>query len=634
MYTEWCQMPAKKVAACADAGWFKDFVDPQWMLEVTFKGSAISKSGGNNNMPQLNDPKIDAAMTKATGLQGQERLEAWGEIDKMITATAGRSRFVWDKTALIWSKDVKGVGNPYFTTIDFAFTSLKFVRRPVAAPAASGGRRAGACAGGRDRPSSLARVRFGIFYEHQLPRPGAPDGEHQLLQDALDQIELADRVGFDYVWEVEHHFLEEYSHSSAPEVFLAAASQRTTNIRLGLGILPLPPGYNHPARVAETRRDARPGLGRARRVRHGRDVDRRRARRLRRRPRRPSARSGTKASTPSRGCMVEEPFAGIDGRYVSMPPRNVVPKPLQKPHPPLWVACSRRETIRLAAEKGIGALSFAFIEPEEADEWVDEYYAIIASERLRPGRVRGQPERRRRAADDVPRRRGGGDRARHRRRALLRLLARALLRLRRPPARADEHLGGVPASAATRSASPASVIRAQDAPLGVQVLQAGARLAARRDRHARPGPRPAAARYEARGRRPGDLRAAGRAQPPRAHLRVARAVRRPRSCPSSPPTADAADAARDASSSGAIEAALRAARRRASPSAATRSRRPPPGRPPGRRSRRRSPRAAAAAARRAAAASRRTAASRRSVAFVRRRERRPPRAHRRVRAAA
>jgi hypothetical protein len=67
-----------------------------------------------------------------------------------------------------------------------------------------------------------------------------------------------------------------------------------------------------------------------------------------------------------------------------MPPRNVVPKPVQKPHPPLWVACSRRETIRLAAERGIGALSFSFVEPEEAKEWVDEYYDIIASERCVP----------------------------------------------------------------------------------------------------------------------------------------------------------------------------------------------------------------------------------------------------------
>ena len=71
------------------------------------------------------------------------------------------------------------------------------------------------------------------------------------MRDALEQVELADKVGVDYVWEVEHHFLEEYSHSSAPEVFLAAASQRTSNIRLGHGIVQIPPGFNHPARVAE-----------------------------------------------------------------------------------------------------------------------------------------------------------------------------------------------------------------------------------------------------------------------------------------------------------------------------------------------------------------------------------------------
>jgi alkanesulfonate monooxygenase SsuD/methylene tetrahydromethanopterin reductase-like flavin-dependent oxidoreductase (luciferase family) len=70
-------------------------------------------------------------------------------------------------------------------------------------------------------------MRFGIFYEHQLPRPWSQDAEHDLLHQALDQVELADRLGYDYAWEVEHHFMEEYSHSSAPEVFLAAASQRT-----------------------------------------------------------------------------------------------------------------------------------------------------------------------------------------------------------------------------------------------------------------------------------------------------------------------------------------------------------------------------------------------------------------------
>ena len=94
-------------------------------------------------------------------------------------------------------------------------------------------------------------MRFGIFYEHQLPRPWADGAEQQLFSDALEQVAIADRVGFDTVWEVEHHFLEEYSHSSASEVFLAAASQRTERIRLGFGIVALPPAYQHPARVAE-----------------------------------------------------------------------------------------------------------------------------------------------------------------------------------------------------------------------------------------------------------------------------------------------------------------------------------------------------------------------------------------------
>src|SRR5512138_935204 len=92
-------------------------------------------------------------------------------------------------------------------------------------------------------------MQFGIFYEHQLPRPWAEGAELRLFQESLDQVELADRLGYDYAWEVEHHFLEEYSHSSAPEVFLAAASQRTKRIRLAHGIIQLT--TKHPARVAE-----------------------------------------------------------------------------------------------------------------------------------------------------------------------------------------------------------------------------------------------------------------------------------------------------------------------------------------------------------------------------------------------
>src|SRR5581483_694751 len=237
-----------------------------------------------------------------------------------------------------------------------------------------------------DRPSPTAggfRMKFGIFYEHQLPRPWDEESEHRLLKDALEQVELADRVGFDYVWEVEHHFLEEYSHSSAPEVFLAAASQRTTRIRLGHGIVQLPINFNHTARVAERiatldlvsdgRCEFGTGEASSEAELGGFLIDRATKRD-----------QWNEALDAVTRMMVEVPFAGYDGTYLKMPPRNVVPKPLQKPHPPLWVACSRRETIHLAAQKGIGALSFSFIEPEEARHWVNDYYDTIASEQCVP----------------------------------------------------------------------------------------------------------------------------------------------------------------------------------------------------------------------------------------------------------
>ena len=314
------------------------------------------------------------------------------------------------------------------------FLSLGTVRRPATAP-------------GSTRPMLAGKpprciMKFGIFYEHQLPRPWDEDSERQLIQDALDQVEFADEVGIDYVWEVEHHFLEEYSHSSAPEVFLAAASQRTKNIRLGHGIIQTAPNYNHPARTAE--RVAMLDLVSNGRVDFG------------------SGESSSEAELGGFGieymekrdqwleglevairCMTETPFTGHEGKYCSMPPRNVVPKPVQKPHPPLWVACSRRDTILLAAEKGIGALSFAFIDPEEAEHWVNDYKQTIAEKCVPVGQA-VNPD----IACVTPMMCAANEEdaiaARPRRRQLLRLLARPLLRVRRARARQDQRVGRVP----------------------------------------------------------------------------------------------------------------------------------------------------------------------------------------------
>jgi alkanesulfonate monooxygenase SsuD/methylene tetrahydromethanopterin reductase-like flavin-dependent oxidoreductase (luciferase family) len=226
-------------------------------------------------------------------------------------------------------------------------------------------------------------MKFGIFYEHQLPRPWSDGAEQRLFDEALDQVELADRLGIDFAWEVEHHFLEEYSHSSAPEVFLAACSQRTSNIRLGHGIRQVIPQYNHPARTAEViatldlvsrgRVEFGTGESSAELELGGFGIPVAEKRKI-----------YLEATEQILNMLAMDPYPGYRGRYFEMPCRNIVPKPVQRPHPPVWVACSQRETIRMAARLGIGALTFAFVDPAEARSWVDEYYGIIKSEECVP----------------------------------------------------------------------------------------------------------------------------------------------------------------------------------------------------------------------------------------------------------
>jgi alkanesulfonate monooxygenase SsuD/methylene tetrahydromethanopterin reductase-like flavin-dependent oxidoreductase (luciferase family) len=226
-------------------------------------------------------------------------------------------------------------------------------------------------------------MQFGIFYEHQLPKPWSEDDEFRLLRDALDQVALADRLGFDYAWEVEHHFLDEYSHSSAPEVFLAAAAARTQRIRLGHGIRQVIPKYNHPARTAEGlatldlisdgRVDFGIGEGATRLELHGFDISAKQKRAM-----------ALETAEQIANMMVLDPYPGYTSDTFSMPCRNVLPKPRQKPHPPMWMACTNRETIKVAARNGLGALAFSFVDPEEAKSWVEVYYDIIRSEECVP----------------------------------------------------------------------------------------------------------------------------------------------------------------------------------------------------------------------------------------------------------
>ncbi len=230
-------------------------------------------------------------------------------------------------------------------------------------------------------------MKFGVFYEHQLPRPWGEDAEYTLLQNSLAQIELADQLGYDYAWQVEHHFLEEYSHSAAPEVFLAAASQRTRRIRLGHGIIQLT--TNQPHRVAE--RVATLDLISGGRVELGMGEGAGPAELhpfgVRVREKRERWEEAVRAILP----MFTRTDWEFHGQYFDFPARNVIPKPLQKPHPPLWVACSNIQTIAEAGAWGMGALGFSFVSPDAAKAWVHRYYNTLLDHPQRLGDYPANP---------------------------------------------------------------------------------------------------------------------------------------------------------------------------------------------------------------------------------------------------
>jgi alkanesulfonate monooxygenase SsuD/methylene tetrahydromethanopterin reductase-like flavin-dependent oxidoreductase (luciferase family) len=211
-------------------------------------------------------------------------------------------------------------------------------------------------------------MKLGLAYEMQRPELD----DHAVVEETIEQCVLADEMGFDYVWFVEHHFLTSFSMSPCPEVIFGALSRLTKRIRLGFGVVILP--YHHPIRVAE----------RVAMVDHlsGGRVDFGTGRSA------PYEQTGMGIDPRDTREMWEESLAMIpkvwepgifswEGKFWNVPPREVRPKPYQQPHPPIWVAALQPATYRLAAEKGIGVMALSVAAPSVLEHHVREYKANV-----------------------------------------------------------------------------------------------------------------------------------------------------------------------------------------------------------------------------------------------------------------
>jgi len=218
-------------------------------------------------------------------------------------------------------------------------------------------------------------MKFGLFYQIQVPKPWDEQSEAKRIWEALDQIAYAEEMAYDSVWFSEHHFRPVWSHNSAPDLTLAAVSQRTKKIRLGVGVVLAP--IHHPLHTAA--RMATLDI-----LSNGRvDVG--------------LGRTGYPYQLTPYGAKLEdtrgmwEEFAQVlprmwteetfshEGEYFQVPPREVLPKPIQKPHPPLWSACSSESTTRTAAELGLGALVGSEGGPEKVGEVLELYQKALKS---------------------------------------------------------------------------------------------------------------------------------------------------------------------------------------------------------------------------------------------------------------
>jgi alkanesulfonate monooxygenase SsuD/methylene tetrahydromethanopterin reductase-like flavin-dependent oxidoreductase (luciferase family) len=237
-------------------------------------------------------------------------------------------------------------------------------------------------------------MKFSMIFEAQLEN-GTPEREHATIHDCVEQAVFAEQMGFDGIWAVEHHSLVEYSHMPAPEIFLTAVASRTSRIRVGHGAVCMPFGYNHPVRVAERAAmldvisNGRLNLGAARGateqelslcgvVREDTEVQVKEALKMI-----GAAWRSDTFTWDSDLIKVHAP----EGR----PLHTILPRPVQQPHPPLFLACSRPETVKTAARYGVGAMVLGYDGPEAMGDYhkmfMDERAVTADSELVSPGEV-------------------------------------------------------------------------------------------------------------------------------------------------------------------------------------------------------------------------------------------------------
>jgi alkanesulfonate monooxygenase SsuD/methylene tetrahydromethanopterin reductase-like flavin-dependent oxidoreductase (luciferase family) len=223
-------------------------------------------------------------------------------------------------------------------------------------------------------------MKIDLLYEMEMLKPWHARSEYECYWQALEQAELADEMGFNTFWEVEHHFLNEFSHSSAPEVFLGVVAARTKRLRIGHGVTLLPYPFNHPIRVAEraavldimSNGRLEFGTGRSSLLeQQGFGIRFEESRAM-----------WQEALEIIPRMWTEDPFPAYEGKFFRIPERSILPKPLQKPHPPLWVAVTSPESWQIAGQLGIGALGLTlFLSVDEVAGQIRSYKQHIQTAR-------------------------------------------------------------------------------------------------------------------------------------------------------------------------------------------------------------------------------------------------------------